>query len=116
MKGKSLLLSVARVWWEGVKVFGRWVAFSIALSLLFTPMAWLLARAESALGNVAAGVILVVLGPVIFFACSRYLNLMRNGEALPLECPHCRQSITAQDLRGSRLRQTRTQADTTEMQ
>ncbi len=114
-KGKLLLLSIVRIWWEGVKVFTRWLAFSIALSVLFTPVTWLLMRAENALGNIAAGIILVVLGPVAFFACSRYLNLMRGNE-LPLECPHCQQSITVKDLQALRLtqEQTLTQVDATE--
>jgi len=63
------------------------------------PAFWGVERLGERTGIAIATVCFILIVPLIFFVCSRYLNLLKNDVFFPFNCPHCEQGIKLKDLK-----------------
>ena len=76
----GLMWRLARVWWAGFKVFCRWCAFGIVLSVLWLPLAGLTRLVGNHIGR-NVGIVLTILAvSILFHLTSRYLLLLGDED------------------------------------
>ncbi|NLH43854.1 MAG: hypothetical protein GX448_18600 [Planctomycetes bacterium] len=76
----DMSIRLGRVWWTGFKVFCRWCAFGIVLTLLWLPLAVLTNfLGDSTACERAVSVLVLLLAPIPFYFASKYLCLLGDG-------------------------------------
>ncbi len=72
----ELTLRFIHIWWAGFKVFCRWAAFLIVLTILWLPATALVGLVGDYVGQTLGVAFLVLVGPITFYLTSRYLLLL----------------------------------------
>ena len=81
----ELTLRFAHMWWAGVKVFCRWAAFLIVLTILWLPATVLVGLTGDYVGQTLGVAFLALVGPIIFYLTSKYLLLLGDEDRAAVE-------------------------------